>query len=69
VKTLEGIQGYEYDYVICDIDWKNLLGDSSNDPIKTLSFMQSLYTILTRSKDGTMLVNNGLLEIIGGNAP
>ena len=69
VKTLEGIQGYEYDYVICDIDWKNLLGDSSKDPIKTLGFMQSLYTILTRSKDGTMLVNNGLLEIIGGNAP
>jgi len=29
--------------------------------------MQSLYTILTRSEDGTMLVNNGLSEIIGGN--
>ena len=67
VKTLEGIQGYEYGYVICDVDWKNLLGNSKDNPIKTLGFMQSLYTILTRSEDGTMLVNNGLSEIIGGN--
>lgn len=69
VKTLEGVQGYEYDYVICDIDWESLLGDDYTNPINTLSFMQSLYTILTRSKDGTMIVDNGLSNIIGGNAP
>lgn len=69
IKTLEGVQGYEYDYVICDIDWKNLLGNTTkNNPIKTLSFMQSLYTLLTRSKEGTMFVDNGLSEIIGGNS-
>ena len=68
VKTLQEVQGHEYDYVICDIDWKNILGSNKSDFEKTLNFMQSLYTILTRSRNGTMIVNNGLSEIIEGNS-
>ena len=71
VKTLEEVQGHEYDYVICDINWKNMIGENPDpkDYIKVLQFMQSLYTIITRSKEGTMIANNGLTDIIGGNAP
>ena len=59
------IQGSEYDYVVIDQNWK--LDIDENDPdiaVKIFNFMQNLYTMISRSKEGTILINNGLSKIV-----
>lgn len=65
VKQEFDIQGSEYDYVIVDKDWK--LTESKDSEINHqnyIQFLQSLYTLTTRSREGTILIDNGLTDII-----
>ena len=65
VKSLEEVQGREYPYVVVDLDWKQLSKNINTDPESLLNFMQVLYTMLTRSQNGTIFIDNGLTDIIG----
>ena len=64
VKKLDetAIQGQEFDYVIVDKDWKI---DESD--IGLLLFLQDLYTMMSRGRVGSILIDNGLSDIIGKN--
>lgn len=60
------VQGQEFNYVIVDKDWKFEKEDSwNNTNINIQEFMQDLYTMITRSTQGTILIDNGLSDIIG----
>lgn len=65
------VQGREYTYTVVDIDWNTYKPDkdwvTQNDSIKLMEFMQQLYTMITRSMEGTILINNGLTDLIRGN--
>lgn len=60
--SLEEIQGQESDYIVCDINWSNLT--KFTDAFKLLDFMRSLYTVITRSKLGSIIIDNGLSSVI-----
>lgn len=66
--SLEEIQGQEADYVVCDVNWQEL-GDFKNSAFKLLDFMRNLYTVITRSRKGSIIIDNGLSNIIKGNLP
>ena len=63
VYSLEEIQGEEADYIICDINWSDLTKFEGSS-FKLLNFMRNLYTVITRSKQGSIIVDNGLSSII-----
>lgn len=65
-ESIESIQGQEADYVVCDIDWTH---KDFSDPFELLAFLQKLYTVITRSKQGTIIINNGLNNTISGSTP
>lgn len=52
---IKQIQGREYDYVFTDITL------NGNNPV---AFSRDLYTIITRSRQGTILIDNGLSKFI-----
>lgn len=60
------VQGREFDYVIVDRDWKldintdNLAQTGAN----IFTFMQELYTMISRSKKGTILIDKGLSKFV-----
>ena len=62
------VQGQEFDYIIVNKDWKF---DSPNrkgsNEFKLFQYMQDLYTMITRSRKGSIIIDNGLSENIGGN--
>ena len=60
--SLDEIQGQESDYIVCDIDWTNLTKFA--DAFKLLNFMRSLYTVITRSRVGSIIIDNGLSSVI-----
>lgn len=60
--SLEEIQGQESDYIVCDINWNELTKFSN--AFKLLDFMRSLYTVITRSKLGSIIIDNGLSSVI-----
>lgn len=61
------VQGREFDYVVVDKKWE--LDVTSNDwnqnYINILEFTRDLYTMISRSTQGTILIDNGLSKIIG----
>ena len=59
------IQGQEFDYVVIDKDFDS---DFSTD-LKLLNFLQDLYTMISRGRNGSVIVdpNNNLRRIIGTN--
>lgn len=60
------VQGQEFDYVIVDKDWKfEKENDWTNTNINIQEFLQDLYTMITRSTKGTILIDNGLSNIVG----
>lgn len=64
-KTVDQIQGKEFDYVVTDIDL-SFRDDGKFTPEATLTiWLNNLYTIITRSKKGTILIDNGLTNSIG----
>lgn len=62
------VQGQEFDYIIINKDWKF---DSPNrkgsNEFKLFQYMQDLYTMITRSRKGSIIIDNGLSENIRGN--
>ncbi len=61
--SLKEIQGREADYVVCDIDWTQLTNFKDN-AFKLLDFMRNLYTVITRSRQGSIIIDNGLSSVI-----
>ena len=64
-------QGNENQFFIVDIDWSNkqqITGDDAEDFLNYKAFVKSLHTIVTRSKQGTYIINNGLDGLVGNDA-
>ena len=62
--SLDAVQGKEADYVVSNIDITKF---DKSDSFDVLDFMRSLYTIITRSSKGALIINNGLTNIIGNS--
>lgn len=59
------VQGREFDYVVVDKKWNLDLGNSWNNNNTNINqFSKDLYTLITRSTKGTILIDNGLSNII-----
>ena len=59
------VQGREFDYVVVDKKWNIDLGNNwNNNNININQFSKDLYTLITRSTKGTILIDNGLSNII-----
>lgn len=56
------VQGQEFDYVVVDQDWSESL--SKDDFVKTLFYLRNLYTMTSRSRSGTIIINHGLTSYI-----
>lgn len=56
------IQGREFDYVVINKDWNELKPDDNG--LNAYRFLQDLYTMMSRSKEGTIFIDNGLSNII-----
>lgn len=64
--TPEQVQGQEFDYVVVNKDWQLDLTDNwHNNNIAISNFTKDLYTMITRSTEGTIIIDNGLSSIIG----
>lgn len=57
------IQGQEFDFIVIDKNWK-LAG---NEDIHLLQFLQDLYTMISRGKVGSIVIDSGLTDIIQNN--
>lgn len=60
-------QGSEAKYFIIDIDWgkkRSLDKSPAEAAIEVANFVKSLYTISTRSEEGTIIIDNHLTEIV-----
>lgn len=65
-------QGSEHQYFIIDVNWdgkyQNLLSNTNLTPEiinDILSFIQSLHTTISRSKQGSVIIDNGLTNLLG----
>ena len=56
IKDVNTVQGLEYDHVIIDVNWNELSKDSHFSP---LNFISNIYTLTTRSKVGSVIVDRG----------
>lgn len=56
------IQGREFDYVVINKKWETPKHDDRG--INGYRFLQDLYTMMSRSKEGTVFIDNGLSDII-----
>lgn len=61
--TIDEMQGQEFDYVVIDHDFK---APSLNYTIK--NFIQDLYTLMSRGREASIFIDNGLSSIIGKNS-
>ena len=60
------VQGREFDYVVVDKDWDMNI-DRTNlaqTGIDMMKFMRDLYTMISRSRKGTILIDNKLSDIV-----
>ena len=64
--TPEQVQGQEFDYVVVNKDWRLELTPDNwrNNNIRIRNFTKDLYTIITRSTEGTVIIDNGLSNLI-----
>ena len=60
----EEVQGAEFDYIIVDKDWKIPTNDSS---FGLLQLLQDVYTMISRGRSGSILIDNGLTKYINKN--
>ena len=65
--SLEKIQGKEFDYVVADIDLEYKPIEGYSEYYNTMRYLNTLYTLITRSKNGTVLIDNGLTKTIKGS--
>ena len=62
------VQGQEFDYIVINKDWKfNSQERKGSNEFKLFQYMQDLYTMITRSRKGSIIIDNGLSENIAGN--
>lgn len=59
------VQGQEFDYIIIDKEWK--YNKDTTSSLETLNFLQDLYTMISRGRKGSIIIDNGLSQIIGPN--
>ena len=65
VLTPNQVQGQEFDYVIINKNWNLNIDDNwHNNNIRIRNFAKDLYTMITRSTKGTILIDNGLSDLI-----
>lgn len=62
VLSLEEMQGQEFDYVVIDHNFKQ-----PDKDISTRNFLQDLYTLMSRGREASIFIDNGLSDIIGKN--
>ena len=67
--SIEKIQGKEFDYVISDIDLEYKPVEGYSEYYNIMRYLNTLYTLITRSKNGTILIDNGLTKTIKGSVP
>lgn len=60
--TPKEVQGSEKDYFIIDLNYSKL--DLGSSPATSYDFLKNIYTMMTRSKVGTLFIDNGLSSII-----
>lgn len=60
--TPREVQGSEKEYFIIDLDYSK--SDLNKSPVFSYDFMKNIYTMMTRSKVGTLFIDNGLSNII-----
>ena len=65
--SIEKIQGKEFDYVISDIDLEYKPEEGYSEYYNIMRYLNTLYTLITRSKNGTILIDNGLTKTIKGS--
>lgn len=59
------VQGQEFDYVIVNKNWElNLGNDWHNNNVRISKFVKDLYTMITRSTKGTIIIDNNLTNYI-----
>ena len=62
------VQGQEFDYIIVNKNWKfNSPERKGSNEFKLFQYMQDLYTMITRSRKGSIIIDNSLSENIAGN--
>ena len=69
--TEDSAQGSEAKYFIVDVDWskkRTMNGETAEASIEVADFIKSLYTIATRSEEGTIIIDNHLTEVVNPNA-
>lgn len=59
------VQGREFDYVVVDKKWElNLTDNWNNNNVYMYLLAKDLYTLITRSTKGTILLDNGLSKLV-----
>lgn len=61
----QGVQGKEFDYTIINSTWTAPTKDTSG--YEGYKFLQKLYTMMSRSRNGTIFIDNGLSNIIANS--
>lgn len=64
VLTESELQGQEFDYIVVDKKWET---PDDRSEMSKLIFLQNLYTLISRGKIGSVLIDNNLSNIIGKN--
>lgn len=59
--SIANVQGREFDYVVVDLDWNVDIRESVP---KLANYLRNLYTVVTRSKKGTIVIDNHLSDNI-----
>lgn len=61
VLSKDEVQGREFEYVIVDSDWDGHTSDYNKSLDKSLDLLRSLYTMISRSKRGSIVLDNGIV--------
>lgn len=67
IDSVDKIQGREFDYVVSDIDLTFNPVEGYTEQYNLQTYLNNLYTIITRSRQGTILIDNGLTKVIKGS--
>ena len=66
VKSPKQVQGGEFDYTVIDQKWSLNINpnDWTNTGVEMIQFVQNLYTLASRSRNGSIFIDNGLSSIV-----
>jgi len=63
VLSVKEVQGQEFDNVVINIDWNY----DFNQNASYLEFLRKLYTMISRGRTNSIIIDNNLTHIIQGN--